>query len=115
MAGGEVVGDRVSGDVGERVLDGDVGTARADEDRELSLVVVAAGVVRWDPDVGAVAGECLGELGEEEGVLGDLLTELRGVGVEVLAQAHDLADRPRVHGGEQLRTRRLAFDEATVG
>ena len=66
VARGDVVGDRVAADVGERVLLGDVARFAVDHDRQLDLPVDALGQPAGDPDLVAVADHRRRELAEHE-------------------------------------------------
>ena len=65
-----------------------------DHQGQLGLVVHAPPVPGAHLDGGPVPDERLGELREEHGLGGHVLSELGGMGAEVLAEAQDLADLP---------------------
>ncbi len=99
IPGGDVVGDRVAGHAGERVLRGDAARGRADHDRELALPVDARGR-RREQDL-VVGPDHRGGRLEEEHRLGGRrrVAALAGVRGIVARDGDDLA-RMRNGSGE---------------
>lgn len=88
IARGDVMADGVAGDACEGMLLGDAACAFADDGDELGLVINLL-AFRGELNGGAVADEGGGELGEEDGFLGDGHAGLGGVVLVVESEADD--------------------------
>ena len=101
----------VTPDVIQRVLDGDVATALADGDDQLSLVVEVLGLRRIG-DGRPVQHHGLGPGGEEEGRLAvRVAAHFAGMGGVVAADAEDAADREFIPGVGRGKHGRLRLEQ----